>query len=339
MYIFCSSLNLSSVQNSLSPARLGSYQTLIGSSAPDAAIGAYVWGLELNAALSPLLSTIEVVLRNTLHEAASTKFRKPDWYQDVLKHNGNLAWQAKVASVPKLPLSFYRPGVPPHDKRNIWVGSKKVALKHWRSPTEGKLDEILQRLMKNGKPQTPDQVVAHAMFGFWLTLLDSSFESSTEPLALWPACTSLAFPNDPTMTRTRAQAILLRIKDLRNRVSHQEPAWRISRPLTPAGVNTTLTGLVQEMRELLNAIEPDVTTLLENTGSFARLRWLLDPQTIAAFAGQSSIARIDHRSLSRKVRKLATQAQRAIATHGPMPDKTVELQHAGKTILSIIPHS
>ena len=71
MVIFCSTLNTSSVQSALSPARLGSYQTLVGGTVPDAAIGAYVWGLELNAALSPLLSMIEVVLRNSLHEGNS----------------------------------------------------------------------------------------------------------------------------------------------------------------------------------------------------------------------------------------------------------------------------
>ena len=327
------------VQSALSPARLGSYQTLVGGTVPDAAIGAYVWGLELNAALSPLISMIEVVLRNSLHEAASAQFGKPDWYLDVLKRNGNLAWQAKVAANPSLAQHYYRKGVPPHDKKSIWVAGKKVHLKHWRSPTEGRLDEIIQRLANDGKPQTPDRVVAHAMFGFWLTLLDSSFESLTDPLALWPASTPMAFPNDPTMTRARARAALQRIKGLRDRVSHQEPAWKMAQTLTPAGVNATLAVMVQEMRELLDAMEPDITGLLENAGSFARLRWLLDPQTIAAFAGQSSIAKVDRRSLARKVRKLATHAQRNVTATGPKPDKTVALQHAGQIILTIIPHA
>lgn len=339
MTIFCSTLNISSVQVALSPARLGSYQTLVSGTVPNAAIGAYVWGLELNAALSPLLSMIEVVLRNSLHDAASAQFGKQDWYQDVLKRNGDIAWQAKVAAQPTLAQNYYRKGVPPHDKRSIWVAGKTIKLKHWRSPTESRLDEIVQRLTNNGKPQTPDQVVAHAMFGFWLTLLGSSFESPAEPLALWPNCTPLAFPNDLSMTRARAHAVLERIKDLRNRVSHQEPAWRIAHPLTPAGVNATLSVLVQEMRELLDAMAPDITILLENAGSFDRLRWLLDPQTIAAFAGQGASTKVDRRSLARKVRKLAAQAQRNVTAPGPKPDKTVTLQHAGKTILTIIPNA
>lgn len=338
MISFCSSLHVASVQTALSASRLGSYQGLVGSTATDAAVGAYVWGLELNSALSPLLSMIEVVLRNSMHGAFTVHFGKPDWYQDVLKREGDLTWQAKVAATPTLAQHYYRKGVPPHHKKNVWVAGVKKTLKNWRSPGEGKLEEIQNRLSRNGKHQTPDQVVAHAMFGFWVALLDPAFESVTDPLALWPNCTAGTFPNDPGMTRARALHLLERIKDLRNRVSHHEPAWRMATPLTPAGVNATLSVRVQEMRELLDAMAPDVTKLLDNSGLFGRLAWLLDPQTIAAFAGQHTIDAVDLRALSRKVRRLAKRAHRSALAPLPQPGKATALLHAGKTLMTVVPH-
>ena len=45
----------------------------------------------------------------------------------------------------------------------------------------------------------------------------------------------------------------------------------------------------QEMRELLDAMSPDITKLLDRNGIFGRLHWLLDPQTIAAFSDQGGV--------------------------------------------------
>ncbi|WP_138922556.1 hypothetical protein [Hylemonella gracilis] len=301
-------------------------------------MGAYIWGQELNAALSPLLSMVEVVLRNSIHVAASAQFSTPRWYQDVLKNEGDLQFPLKVAANATLLQRYYRPGVRPHHKRMVWIGGHQKYLTHWRSQSEARLDEITHRLTQNGKPQTPDQIVAHAMFGFWLGILGPTFESTTDPLALWPNCLAATFPNDPSMTRARAHQLLARIKGLRNRVSHHEPAWRLANPLTPAGVNATLTVRVSEMRELLNAMTPDINQLLANAGLYDRLSWLLDPRTIAAFAGQHAIAAVDLRSLSRKVRKLARQAHRSAAAPVPQPGRAVALHHAGKTLMTVVPH-
>lgn len=338
MLSFCSNLQAPSVESALSASRLGSYHSLVSATAVDSAVGAYIWGLELNAALSPLLSMVEVVLRNSIHRAASIHFATPRWNQNVLKNEGDVQFPLKVAADPSLAQRNYRTGVHPHNRRRVWIGNQQKQLKHWRSQSEARLEEIVDRLRQDGKPQTPDQIVAHAMFGFWLGILGPTFESSTDSLALWPNCLTSTFPNDPAMTRARAHQLLVRIKSLRNRVSHHEPAWRLANPLTPASVNATLTIRVEEMRELLNAMAPDVNQLLANAGLFDRLSWLLDPQTIAAFAGQNTIAAVDLRALSRKVRKIARQAQRKAAAPVPQPDRAVALQHVGKTLMTVVPH-
>jgi hypothetical protein len=335
---FCSSVHTPALEAALSTSRLGSYQTLIGGGVVESAVGAYIWGLELNAALSPLMSMVEVVLRNNLHNAASAQFATPRWYQDVLKNEGDLQFPLKVAADPTLAHRYYRTGVRPHHRRAISVAGNQIRLKHWRSQSEARLDEVLRRLAQGGKPSTPDQIVAHAMFGFWLGLVGPTFESATDPLALWPNCRLATFPHDPTMTRARAHALLVRIKDLRNRVSHHEPAWRVASPPTPAGVHAALSVRISEMRELLNAMAPDIDQLLANAGLFDRLAWLLDPQTVAAFAGQHVATAVNLRVLTRKVRRLAKQAHRSASALIPKPTHAVALHHAGKALMTVIPH-
>lgn len=338
MLTFCSNLQPSAVEAALSTSRLSSYHSLVGATGKDAAVGAYIWGLELNSALSPLLSMIEVVLRNNVHSAATSHFGTPRWYQDVLKNEGDLQFPLKVASKNSLAQRYYRQGVPPFHKRKIMVGGKQHNLKHWRSQSEARFDEVVDRLTSSGISNTPDQIVAHTMFGFWVGMLGSTFESTSDPFALWPNCLAATFPNDPNMSRARAHRLLESIKGLRNRVSHHEPAWRIANPLTPAGVNISLTMRLGEMRELLHAMAPDVDKLLANAGLFDRLSWLIDPQTIASFAGQNTISAVDLRSLTRKVRKIARQAHRNPAPPVQRPDRAIALRHAGKTLLTVVPH-
>lgn len=335
---FCSSVNISSVESALSAARLGSYQSLVAGATPRAVVGAYVWGLELNTAFSPVLSMVEVVLRNSVHRAASAMVGKPDWYSDVLKNAGDEEWKRKVAMNPSLATLFYRKGVPPHHKKSKTTNGQKVILRHWRSQAESSFEEIISRLAKANVPQAPDQIIAHAMFGFWLHLLGPSFEATPNPLPLWPNCTAQVFSADATMTRSRAHALLVDIKGLRNRVSHQEPAWRLGRPLTPAGVHATLSARVSDMRQLLRAMEPEVDQLLANAGTFDRLRWLLDPATIAAFAGTTKPGVVDMRSLSRKIRKFAVRASRTVGVANPILTHSVTVQHAGKPLMSLVPH-
>lgn len=245
-YLYAS-LNLSAVESSLSTTRLASYQTLVGGATTDSAIGAYVWGLELNATLSPLLSMVEVVLRNSLHAAATHAFGRPVWFQDVLKHQGHRAWQNKLLVDPTISQNYYRKDLPPHDRRSIWVNGARKQLNAWRSPAEAKLADILQRLTHANKTHSPDQIIAHAM-------------------------------------------------------------------------------------------EPNAALLLQTAGTFQRIQWLLDPQTIAAFAGQTTPQQVNMRALSKKIRKFAKASQRAASTPQPHPTQSVHIVHAGKPLATLTPH-
>lgn len=336
---FCHSLSVAELQAGLSAPRLSSYQALVGAGTPESTVGAYMWSLELNAALTPLLSMVEVLLRNNVHSAATATFGKLDWHQDVLKYQSGQEFQRKVTATPALAQRFYHPSCPPHHRRTAWSAGVRRRLERYLSPAEAKHQDILKRLTKEGKPNTPDQVVAHAMFGYWLDLLAPGFDSPAA-LSLWPQCTAAVFPNDATMTRAKAAAYLNNIKKLRNRVSHHEPVWSLAIPKTPAGVSTYMTQQVNQMLELAGAMNQHAVTLLHNGGALARLQWLLMPKTIAEYAGQAQPSPVDLRRLTRKVRQLATgAARRRTAAAAANPGRAINVTHAGTTILTVMPHA
>lgn len=335
---FCHALAASSLEGALSSARVASYQGLLGGGTTEEAIGAYVWSMELSAALAPLVSMVEVVLRNSVHRAAKTKFGKADWYQSVLKNCGDIEWSAKVAANSRLSQQFYRAGVPPYDRRTVVVGGNRKRLAHWRSAAEAKMDDILKRLAKEGKTQAPDQIIAHAMFGFWVDLSGAAFESSTNLYALWPQCLSAVFPFSTSMTRAALEASLRKIKDMRNRLSHHEPVWKLAPTPAPRDVSLVLNSYVQAMRTLLDAMEPSVVTLLTNTGLFGRLTWLLKQDTIGEFAGRNTLRKIDGKAMTREVRKLVISTQRSKnAVPSPRPGKAIELSYASQPLAIFLP--
>lgn len=335
---FCHALSPAGLEAGLSKPRLSSYQSLVGAGSPEHTVGTYVWSLELNSALAPLLSMVEVLLRNAIQAAATAAFGKPDWQQDVLKWQGGQEFQAKVAVNPTFRQAFYRPGCPPNDKKKFWVGTTQFKPRRYFSAAESKREEIVHRLTKEGKPNTPDQLVAHAMFGFWLDLFRPGFDS-IDPLALWPKCTTTVFPNDATMDRARAAQYLDDIKKLRNRVSHHEPVWSLAVPKTPAGVQTYMTQQVKQVMELIGAMNQDAVTLLHNCGALSRIEWLLQPQTITAYAGQGQVTTVDMRRLTRTIRKLATGASRRKTAAVLNPTKAVHVTHRGTAVLTVLPHA
>lgn len=73
-------------------------------------------------------------------------------------------------------------------------------------------------IMRWNKAVTPGRMIAELTFGFWLRLLDTSYEKS-----LWVPHLYKAFPNLKKPDRITVFNRLYSIKTLRNRVAHHEP--------------------------------------------------------------------------------------------------------------------
>lgn len=96
-------------------------------------------------------------------------------------------------------------------------------------------------LGKKGAPLIPrptsDTVVASLTFGFWVNLLTRHYDDSEKHEKLWPDLIPQVFPNARGTEATR-RLLYKRfelVKDLRNRVAHYEPIWKIKDSFDASG--------------------------------------------------------------------------------------------------------
>jgi hypothetical protein len=94
-------------------------------------------------------------------------------------------------------------------------------------------------LTLKGKPQTPDDIVAQLMFGFWVSLFNSPYEWSPPPapadrlawhdVANQPShLFQQVFPNVPNAMRSRKKVSgrFNKVLQFRNRIMHHETIWK-----------------------------------------------------------------------------------------------------------------
>ena len=150
-------------------------------------IARYLWNIALGEALYPTIQTLEVTLRNSLHDTISAKYNRSDWYD-----------------IPQLLEPFGK-----HDLINAKKNLTDAATKRNLQPT------ILH---------TPGRIVAELTFGFWTGLFSSDYEMNRQ---FWPTLIVPVFPRAPRHARTRRaiSRILHPLRYLRNRIFHHEPIW------------------------------------------------------------------------------------------------------------------
>ncbi len=180
----------------LSPARLGPYRRR--SSTEEEAVCLYLWNLALSRELYPILNSVEVALRNTIHAAATAHFGTPEWFRDptILRHDPR-----QQSMVDEAQYSLWR-------DQNLPVG----AIRRGHAPLPA--------------PSPVDDHLAALTFGFWTGIMNAPYE-----LRLWnagPGGTNLshaAFPHAGRRYRRRSVIFppVDRLRKLRNRVSHNEP--------------------------------------------------------------------------------------------------------------------
>ena len=91
---------------------------------------------------------------------------------------------------------------------------------------KGQVDIALQHIIKRGELVTPDKINGELTMGFWVLLFNAKYE-----MYLWKDLRR-AFSNMPKDKRQRrnVSAPLNEIRDLRNRVFHNEPvSWSLTR--------------------------------------------------------------------------------------------------------------
>jgi len=155
----------------------------------DLALRLYAWNAALAAALWGPFGIVEVTVRNAIHARLADRTGRPDWWED------QRLWDQLL----------------PNERRSVEDARSSLALRGNASPSA-------------------DDVVAAANLGLWTGLLSEgqvrhpvhNYEAN-----LWRPRLRAGFPNY-TGSRKLLHSELMEIKNIRNRVAHHEPIFKVN---------------------------------------------------------------------------------------------------------------
>lgn len=193
-------ITYTALANVIPHQRLSMYEKVFKTTNSVELHGAYVWSVKVAANIHPLLSALEVALRNSIHISA-TQAISTDWY-DKISTKERKSWKAGK-----------------RDHNNIkWHRAQVADIKK----------KIARKIQTAPKGLTMhDLLVAKMDFGFWDNLLRECFSINGDKKALWPQCMPLVFPNLPKgKTNASVQLEISALRELRNDIAHNSPIWK-----------------------------------------------------------------------------------------------------------------
>jgi hypothetical protein len=182
-------MDIAKYEHHFSTSRMSRYINACNGDA-DKTIRLYNLNIELSQALYPLLSILEIALRNAIDRQLAKYFNDNQWL--IRKRN----------------LFATHPGLLFRDKRgklqpdNFFIDKINNA--------EGKLHF-------RGIPVSQGKLLAELTFGFWVKFFDN------KSIKILHGAQIRAFQNSPKMPMTQVHSHLNQIVALRNRISHNEP--------------------------------------------------------------------------------------------------------------------
>lgn len=305
--------NLAHIQ-ALSHARLSNYRSFFGATDDGEALGLYQWNDDLSAVLFRTISLVEVVLRNQFHHAMSQRY-------GAVGGQGSKDWYAHVAlsSLSK---------------------SKIMDVTHYKRG---------QQLLPRVPAPSPDDVVSGLTFGFWPRLLDITVDIHRQPVAWGPILVDVLPGHRQRQASYWAKlkhrdALFARLdlcNELRNRIAHHEPIWKLGplmvesrsrhgspvaiqapAPTTPADALNRLRTLYDRVTELLGWLSPAVAAKHKASDMHLRCLNLLQINTLHDFRRALPPAEIDLatvpnlRSLRKALRYAARRKQPVLIKDG-----------------------
>ncbi len=215
--------------------RLSIYEKVFKTTDPVELHGAYIWSVKVAACIFPLLSSLEVALRNSIHISA-TKAISIDWY-DKIETRTRKKWNTAK-----------------RDANNI----------KWH---ESEINRIKKKLLKKTPPKglnMHDLLVAKMDFGFWDNLLRECFSINGNQKALWPQCTPTVFPNLPDgYTNSLVQRKITVLRDLRNDIAHHSPVWKNKNVVDEQGALKYIEHIIDEILMIIQWLSKEKVNWLE----------------------------------------------------------------------------
>lgn len=172
-----------------SHARLARYLSAYNGNT-DKGIQLYKYNIQASQALYPIISVLEVALRNSIDRELSKYYQDRDWLINQREHfalNSYMVYKDKTGTL--------------------------------RSDTffKQKLEKAENKLRHKGLTITHFKLLAELPFGFWVKFYDTS------AIKILKGAPLQAFANKPGVKLSKVHSHLNSIVTLRNRISHNEP--------------------------------------------------------------------------------------------------------------------
>ena len=246
----------------ISDARLSSYKHIICSNSDAELLGAYSWNMAVVGAFYPLIQLVEVALRNAINQVGMKHLTSiPDKYWlETVQHT--LTSEGKV---PKQVKGF------------------KDKIKKAHSDAK---KSLIQKGLENTQPSI-DQIISQTDFVTWEYIFDKHFyngNNQQKAHCLWPHYLLKVFKKLPKVAGKNPQfhqrdIIRRRIEEIRlfrNRLSHNEPVWRVHHVKSKHDAILALTQMAEHIMELLFWISPKFKNYVVDIGIYSRITHLLN---------------------------------------------------------------
>lgn len=257
----------------ISNERMNSYQTVFRPANDIELMGVYLWNTRASGALYPLISAVEITLRNAIDQALTADL-------------GAFWWSGA-----RLRYQSYAPGAtPPYPVQAVHDSFVKATRKY--------IGEVRSRHRLRGHI-TPSHagVISKTEFSSWEFLLDAHFMGRG---LIWPKHLSSVFrgpwpARQAGVVLAQGRNLVATLRDFRNRLCHHEPAWKRYGVQTEADALQHLQEKIDKTESLLALIHPENLRLLQING-------LLRDARRACTA--SEIQRFQHRLRTRRINSL-----------------------------------
>lgn len=267
--------------------RLNSYISVFGCTNDDQTMGAYYWNIALCSALYNLITAAEVTIRNSVDVALQPALGTRWWSGSNLHYKSYAAGTKDPEPVNKLKGNF----------ANAYKSVKKEKEKRYG--------------ITNATP-THHEVIAKTDFSTWEYVLDEEFLC---PVSIWPKHLRKVFQgtwpslSDKVTLRTAREAVA-DIRLLRNRVHHNEPAWKAHGVLNTDDAVHYVQGKISKIVSLLELIEPAKVDVLRKSGVLAHASRVASVAEIRRYQRQSVPLNIKPKG---KMLKLFAEDQTGVA--------------------------
>lgn len=254
--------SLSKVVDLISSERLNSYEQVFGTNSKNELLGVYLWNIHISALFFKLSTILEVSLRNSMHNAFTTKMGKTWWQNSKLHY---LSYSA----------------TPDHKVPEV-ISSVRGYFKSARSSV---IRNKKERYSIESYVPKDSEVISTTVFYVWELLLDKEFVGNN---LIWPSNLSKVFKGWPKDKNASELLQILRddlknIRDFRNRISHNEPIWKAYGVTDESLAIDYLLKKLTTMENILNIISPDKRNFIDAKGLIKEIRASLTIATITSF--------------------------------------------------------